>query len=310
MSQPTLSDRILFLVSGYVLGTLEASESEEFAQLVLADPTILREVDQLQQALEKAYNVVEKDPPPHLRERVLAAASLVTENPVTENPVAENPVAESPVTEQPATQKSTVDLASSVLPSALPTSVVPSPALPAPEILPTRSPSAMRSVMRSLWVAAAMAIAALGLSNYVLWRQIRQQVAASPTPSLELPTLNPITYTLESTTAAKAATAKITVYPETLTAALDTSGLPQLPPGQVYALWTVLKPQAPFTTDDQGAVLTTTFEVSNQGNVTKAIALPSAFQQPQIVAALGITVEPANTPQSHTGKPVLLAKMP
>lgn len=262
MSQPTPSDRILFLVSGYVLGTLEASESEEFAQLVSEDSTILQEVDQLQKALEKAYNVVEKDPPPQLRERVLAAASLVAEK---------------------------------------------SPALPTPEVLPVRSPSVMSSAMRSLWIAAAMAIAALGFSNYVLWRQIRQQVAASPAPSLELPTLNPVTYTLKSTTAAQAATVKVTVYPETLTAALDTSGLPQLPPGQVYALWTVLKPQAPFTTDDQGAVLTTTFEVNPQGNVAKAIAIPSAFQQPHIVAALGVTVEPASAPQSHTGKPILLA---
>ncbi len=285
MSQPAPSDRILFLVSGYVLGTLEASESAEFAQLISEDSTILREVDQLQQALEKAYDVVERDPPLQLRERVLAAASSVMEKPVMETPV---------------TQESTVNLAPSVLPS---------PAEPT-EALSSRSPSVARSVMRSLWIAAAAAIAALGVSNYVLWRQIRQQVAASPNPSVELPELNPLTYTLKSTTVAKVATAEITIYPETLTAQFDTSGLPQLPPGQVYVLWTVLEPKAPFTTDDKRAVLATTFEVNEQGNVSKAITVPSAFQQPQIVTALGITVESANAPQSHTGAPVLLARLP
>lgn len=291
MSQPTPSDRTLFLVSGYVLGTLEASESEEFARLVLEDSTILREVDQLQQALEKAYNVIEKAPPPQLRERVLAAASL-TASLTIEKPAAPEPA-----------QASTVDSTSLVLPP----SVLPLPALPTTEALPGRSRSAVvLSAGRSLWIAAAMAIAAIGFSNYVLWQQLRQKVALIPAPALEQPPLTPLSYTLKSTTAK--ATAKVTVYPETLTAALDTSGLPQLPPGQVYALWTVLKPQAPFTTDDQSAVLTTTFEVNKQGNVAKAIAVPSAFQQPHTVAALGITVESANAPQSHTGEPILLAK--
>ncbi|MGB3296704.1 MAG: anti-sigma factor [Phormidesmis sp.] len=278
MSPSTPSDRTLFLVSGYVLGTLEASESVEFAQLVAEDSTVLREVDQMQQALEKAYSIVERDPPPQLRERVLTAASLLTPD--------------------------TIDLSSSLEPMPEDWS------LRSPSIMQSALQSVVRSAVRSLWVAAAVAIAALGLSNYGLWRQIRQQVAANPDPSaLELPTLNPIVYTLKSTTTAKAAAAKITLYPETLTAQLDISGLPPLPPEQVYVLWTVLEPKAPFTTDDKGAVLATTFEVNAQGNASEAIAVPIAFQQPQTVAALGVTIESANAPQSHTGEPILLAKL-
>ena len=307
MSQPTPSDRILFLVSGYVLGTLEASESKEFARLVSEDSTILREVDQLQQALEKAYDIVEREPPPQLRERVLAAASLVRPEVRPEvTPEITIEVIPAPTVNLPSPVSSP-----SVVPSpALSSAVPPLTAGPIPEALSSRSPSTIiRSVMRSLWVAAAAAITALGVSNYVLWRQIRQQVAAIPNSSVELPKLNPLTYTLKSTTTAQAATAKITIYPETLTAQLDTSGLPQLPPGQVYVLWTVLEPKAPFTTDKQGAVLATTFEVNEQGEANKAIAIPSAFQQPQVVAALGVTIESASAPQSHTGSPVLLARL-
>ena len=306
MSQPTPSDRVLFLVSGYVLGTLEAAESTEFAQLISQDSTILREVDQLQQALEDAYDIVERDPPPQLREKVLAAASLIAPEVVAPGVVAPEVRPKFTVGSQlPA-------LSPSASPSpALSSPVLASAAEPVPEALYSRSPSVLRSLMRLLWIATAIAIAALGISNYILWRQVKQQIAARPDPSaLELPTSNPLTYTLESTAAAKAATAKVTVYPDTLTAELDTSRLPQLPPDQVYALWAVLKPQAPFTTDNKGAVLATTFKVDEQGEVSKAIAVPNVFQQPQVIAALGVTVESASAPQSHAGDPVLLAKLP
>lgn len=162
---------------------------------------------------------------------------------------------------------------------------------------------------RSRLVAAAMAalVIAFTLSNYLWWQSFRQQVA-------QLPDLDPVasdrptqTYQLGTTAAGEGGTALVEIDPATLTGTLTTSNLPPLSSDQVYVLWTVLAPDAPYTTDSKSAILTTTFTVDSQGNRQKSLALPSAFEQPSSVAALGITIESAKAPQVHEGVPILLA---
>ncbi|MGC1310200.1 MAG: anti-sigma factor [Phormidesmis sp.] len=291
MSRSTPSERILFLVSGYVLGTLEEAESEEFARSIIEDPTILEAVDQMQEALEQTYSPMAVEPPPQLREKVLIAqfanASVAVRPPQNMvQSMAQN------------TAQNTASAAFATTPSSLP---------------PALSSQSARSASRWLWVAASAIIVALGFSNYGLWRSLKQQLASTPAqPTAEplaagQPAIAPLTYRLTSTNAA-AGTAKVAVNTDRLTAQLDAAQLPELPPDQVYVLWAVLKPEAPFTTDSKGAVLTTTFRVGPEGSTNKTLAVPEVFQQPELVAALGITIESADAPQGHTGSPVLLSE--
>ncbi|MGB3769135.1 MAG: anti-sigma factor [Phormidesmis sp.] len=153
---------------------------------------------------------------------------------------------------------------------------------------------------------AALAIA-FTLSNYLWWQSSRQQVAQSTAPVTRDRLAPTQTYTLSTTEAGESGTVLIEVDPDTLTANLIASDLPLISADQVYVLWTVLAPDAPYTADSKSAILTTTFTVDSQGESQKALSLPSAFKQVGSVAALGITIESAEAPQAHEGVPVLLA---
>ncbi len=174
-----------------------------------------------------------------------------------------------------------------------------------------RQPKLRRSQLAA--AVAALAIA-LALSNYLWWQSSRQQMAQLPDPldpiASDRPTPTQIptqTYQLDTTAAGVGGTALVKIDPATRTGTLIASDLPPLSSDQVYVLWTVLAPNAPYTADSKSAILTATFTVDSQGESQKDLLLPAVFEQPSSVAALGVTIESAKAPQAHEGVPVLLA---
>ncbi len=155
--------------------------------------------------------------------------------------------------------------------------------------------------IRTLGAIAAMLIVALGISNYRLWRSL-QVIQAQIQPS-EL-----LTYSLQAKNASLSS-ATVAVNPHQLEAKLNVENLPPLPTGKVYVLWTVLKQDAPFTTDKKNAILTEVFKVDAKGNVSKQITVPAAYRTKDIIAAIAVTMEDATTPQKHAGAPILIAKL-
>lgn len=269
MRPPTPPDKKSSLVAGFVLNTLAADEAEAFAQMVADDPTLLDEVERLQQSLESAFEIEEVSPPPLLRDRLLSALP--------------DQLAEQPTNLESLTEQRSLSPAS-----------------------PTRHAS-NRSV--GLWKAAAATFAiALTLSNFLWWQSSRQQIAKAPdtTDTQPVSRNETQTYQLEITENGISGTAEIVIDPETMTATLNVSALPLIASDQTYVLWTVLDADAPYTKDAKSAVLTTTFGVDAEGNSQKTLTLPIAFQQPESVAAIAITVESADAPQDHENKPVLI----
>jgi anti-sigma-K factor RskA len=153
-----------------------------------------------------------------------------------------------------------------------------------------------------LEVAAVGIIAALGIQNYRLSQTL--QISQAETQHYAA-----LTYELQSTTANQQASAKVVVNPKTLEGKLLVQNLPPVPPGKVYVLWTVLQPKAPFTKDAKDAVLTQVFQVNTQGQVTQPIALPAAFRTQAQVVKVAVTIEEAQSPQNHIGKPILIAQL-
>jgi anti-sigma-K factor RskA len=155
---------------------------------------------------------------------------------------------------------------------------------------------------QALHVAAAIAIAILGMNNYRLW----QALQTSQTEAQQLATL---VYSLQATTAGNSASATVAVDPNRLEAVVTVQNLPPLPPGKVYALWTVVKQNAPVTRDDKNAILTEVFTVDAQGRFSQAIAVPPVFRSAKWVSTVAVTVEDAAAPQEHQGKPVMIAEL-
>lgn len=151
-------------------------------------------------------------------------------------------------------------------------------------------------------VAAAVAIAGLSVSNLMLWRSLRIAETQGEETEWVAVSLNP---TEESVVAPE----MVKVDPTNLEAVLQVESLPPLPPGQVYVLWTVLHPDAPFTTDEKNAILTGVFAVDGQNNLAK-ITLPSVYREPQWVKAIAITVEANDAPQQHNSSPILIGSLP
>jgi len=164
----------------------------------------------------------------------------------------------------------------------------------------TLQPSAPRRLLwgRAAGVAAAAVIVALGIANYRLWQTLESLQADRPEqPSLE----TPLTYTLKGTEIAQNAIAEIVVDPMTLNARLEVEDLPPLQAGKVYVLWTVVGKDAPFTTDDKGAILTQVFRVNNQGDFSGTLTVPPAYHTADRVTRLAVTIEDASKPQAHQG---------
>ncbi len=152
---------------------------------------------------------------------------------------------------------------------------------------------------RTVNIAAAVLIFALGISNLRLWQTL--QVVQS-----EARQYKTLTYTLQGTKTASTASAAVAVDPNTLEARLSAQNLPPLSPGKTYVLWTVLKQDAPFTTDSKKAILTEVFLVDAQGNVSQTITVPKVYRSQNLVAKVAITVEDVTSPQKHIGTPLLI----
>lgn len=147
-------------------------------------------------------------------------------------------------------------------------------------------------------VAAAGIIGALGITNYQLQQALVRQSKAPPGTAL--------TYVLKATQTSNPATAIVVVDPQKLEATISAQNLPPLPPGKVYALWTVVQPNAPFTTDPKQAILTEVFQVDDRGNVTQTTAVPKAYRAKELVRRVAVTIEDANAPHKHTGTPIMI----
>lgn len=145
---------------------------------------------------------------------------------------------------------------------------------------------------------AALLIAVLGISNILLWRRLQNA-------SMTAQTDNVLVISLQPTADEQTAMARVIVEPDELTAELIVENLPTLPEDQVYALWTVLEPGAPYTTDDKNAILTKAFTV-DQPNAPKQISLPPVYQEPEWIKAIAITIEAADAPQRHVASPILI----
>lgn len=158
------------------------------------------------------------------------------------------------------------------------------------------------SWVQAMGAAAAVLIVALSISNYRLWQSL--QVLQAETRQSE-----PLTYALQAKGANVSASATVVVNLSTLEAVLNAQNLPPLPPGKVYALWTVLQQGAPFTTDDKNAILTAVFGVDANGNALATIAVPKVYRTKDLVSAVAITVEDASAPQRHEGAPVLIVRV-
>lgn len=155
---------------------------------------------------------------------------------------------------------------------------------------------------RAVHVAAAIAIAVLGINNYQLW----QALQASQTEAQRLATL---VYSLQATASGNPAAATVAVDPNRLEAVVTVQNLPPLPPGKVYVLWTVVKQDAPVTRDDKNAILTEVFTVDDSGQFSQAISVPPVFRSAKWVSTVAVTVEDAAAPQRHQGKPVMIAEL-
>ncbi|MGI0489948.1 anti-sigma factor [Pantanalinema rosaneae CENA516] len=163
---------------------------------------------------------------------------------------------------------------------------------------PTRRPLPWRGWLE---VVAAGLIVALGINNYRLQQALTRQATVPGTTLI---------YVLESTQTNSAAAAKVVVDPDELEATISAQNLPSLPPGKVYALWTVVQPDAPFTTDPKQAILTEVFQVDDRGGFTQTIVVPKAYRFKGLVTKVAVTIEDANAPQKHTGDPIMIAMPP
>lgn len=150
---------------------------------------------------------------------------------------------------------------------------------------------------RLLAAIALTIIIGLGYSNYRFW-QIQ-------TANREIPEVPRRTYLLTDRDLPDTQ-AKLSVSPDRLRATLTTNNLPPLPPDKVYALWTVVNKNAPFTTDEKGAILTAVFEVNQSGNLEREIVVPQPHLTSEAIAKIAITVEDKSAPQAHQGS-ILLA---
>lgn len=156
---------------------------------------------------------------------------------------------------------------------------------------------------KPLGLLAALLIGLLSLSNYFLWRSLQTQQA-------RLQSAERLVFSLKPTDNINLSPQVVVkVDPETLRGTLIVEALPALEPGKVYVLWTVLTPDAPFTTDTKGAILTQVFSASTTHQQAQSIILPRAFQDPDVVKAIAVTIEDAAAPQRHQSSPILIQKL-
>lgn len=162
------------------------------------------------------------------------------------------------------------------------------------DLAPTKSVTPWNKI----WGAIAIAmIGILGLVNYRLWQSVRtannqEQIRA---------TEEQLTYLLQDQEGERDSRGKLVVEPDQLKATLEVDNLPPLPPDRVYALWTVVGQDVPYTTDTKGAILTAVFQVNQTGAFSQEIAVPQPYLEPKIINKVAITIEDRSAPQAHQG---------
>lgn len=163
------------------------------------------------------------------------------------------------------------------------------------------TPRSRFSWSKILLAIATWLVLALGLNNYRLWRSLQST-------SIETIESNRLVYSLETAKPAETkATARLVVNPSLLQASFDANNLPVLPSGKVYALWTVVGNNSPYTTDEKGAILTEVFEVNERGEYSTTITIPQPYRtNPELIDKVAITVESKSLPQAHTGSILLV----
>lgn len=139
---------------------------------------------------------------------------------------------------------------------------------------------------------ALLTIAFLSIANYRLWRSVQTADIAK--------VIDQKTYLLEGKDFPRTQ-AKLIVNPNQLRATLIAQNLPPLPPKKVYALWTVVGKDVPYTTDQKGAILTAVFQVNKAGNFTQQVAVPQPHLESRTIKKIALTVEDISAPQNHTG---------
>lgn len=80
------SEQLQQLLAGYVLYDLSPEESATLADLLAANPDLQQDIDQLQQALEVAYDGDPISPPAHLRMALLQTAAKSAESEAASTP--------------------------------------------------------------------------------------------------------------------------------------------------------------------------------------------------------------------------------
>lgn len=160
-----------------------------------------------------------------------------------------------------------------------------------------RTTSQPKLLGKVLGAIALALIAVLGIANYRLWQTIQTTQIDSQG--------NRHTYLLRGKDLRETTTAKLVVDGDRLNATLTATNLPPLPPDKVYALWTVVGKDVPYTTDEKGAILTAVFQVDESGNFVREIAVPQPHLEPRTIKIIAITVEDRLNPQAHTGSILL-----
>jgi anti-sigma-K factor RskA len=143
-----------------------------------------------------------------------------------------------------------------------------------------------------LGAIALLTIACLSIANYQLWRSVQTAEVAQVT--------NQKTYLLQGKDL-PTTQVKLIVNPNQLKGTLIAQNLPPLAAKKVYALWTVVGKDAPYTTDQKGAILTAVFQVDQGGNFTQEIAVPQPHLESKTIEKIALTVEDISAPQNHTG---------
>ncbi|PSB09094.1 anti-sigma factor [Pleurocapsa sp. CCALA 161] len=166
------------------------------------------------------------------------------------------------------------------------------------QIAPTAKPSSkIRATTSSklskiFGAIALLTIAFLSIANYRLWRSVQTADIAKVSDQK--------TYLLEGKDFPRTQ-AKLIVNPNQLKATLIAQNLPPLPPNKVYALWTVVGKDVPYTTDQKGAILTAVFQVNKAGNFAQEVAVPQPHLESRTIKKIALTVEDISAPQNHTG---------
>lgn len=148
-------------------------------------------------------------------------------------------------------------------------------------------------------VAALLGIIAISsITNYRLWQIVRVANEKSETENIAG---DRKFYLLGSEDLSQEISAELAVDPQGQNGTLKANNLPVLPSNQVYALWTVVGNDVPYTTDDKGAILTAVFQVDAAGNFSQEIAVPQPHLEPRTIKKIAITVEDIAAPQAHEG---------